>query len=309
MVNQLTQCTILEVSEIFGQEIPKKIINSFVNKKRLPNTLIFWGPPGVGKFTLAISLASKLTGKGELIIKNRFPDFLTFFPHFKDYDYEEIFRIKISGKYHLLSNEPGNILIEDIREIINNASMTTFLGGFRFFVIVQAERMTEEANQAFLKLLEEPNPNNIFILITEHKNMLIDTIRSRGTEIRFRPLKKEEIIKVLKKLNLEENSEILEYSRGIEDYMFLKDNLDLLKNLYMLFFKKNREERLKEFERISEVNPGVLTNLLLKLIDKNRRELSIEQVERILNVIKKANFYIERNVNKDNILRYITMEV
>lgn len=305
----MTQCTILEVSEFFGQKIPKKIIEPFINKKRIPNTLIFWGPPGVGKFTLAMNTASTLTGKGDLIIKNSFPDFLTFFPHFKDVEYDEIFKMKISGKYHLISNETGNILIEDIREIIRNASLTTFSGGYRFFVIVQAERMTDEAKQAFLKLLEEPNPKNIFILITEHKNMLTETIRSRGTEINFKPLKKDEISKVLKKLNIEQIPEIIDYSRGIEDYMFLKDNLDLLKNLYILFFEKKREERIKEFDKISEITPGILINLLLKLIDKNRKNLDIEKKEKMLNVIKNAILYLERNVSKENILRYLTLEV
>ncbi len=305
----MTQCTILEVNEFFGQEIPKRIIESFIRNKRFPNTLIFWGPPGVGKFTLAVNFASTLTGKGELILKNRFPDFITIFPHFKDVDIEEIFQMKISGNYHKLSNEAGNIFIEDIREIIRNASLTTFSGGYRFFVIVQAERMTDEANQAFLKILEEPNPENIFILITEHKNMLIETIRSRGTSIYFKPLKKDEIMKVLKKLNIDINEELIEYSRGIEDYMFLKDNLDLFKNLYIFFFEKSREERIKEFDKISEISPGVLINLLLKLIDRNRKNLSLEKIEHMLDVIKNANFYFERNVSKENILRYISLEV
>jgi len=305
----LTQCTISDFFEIYGQEIPKRIVDSFIRKNMLPNTLIFWGPKGVGKFTLALNIASRLTGKGELIIKNRYPDFLVFFPHFKDYDNEEIFKLKVSGKYHLLSSEPGNILIDDIREIIRNASMTTYSGGYRIFVIVQAERMTEEANQAFLKLLEEPVLNNIFILITEHKNNLIETIRSRGTEIRFSPLKKEEILKVLKKLNVEINNEILEFSYGIEDYMFLKENIDTLKKLDILFFETSGDERMKEIDFLLSLSPGVLINLLLKLLDKNRNKLNVDDIEKKMKALKNAIFYMERNVIPENIIRYLVMEV
>lgn len=68
----------------------------------------------------------------------------------------------------------------------------------RFFVLLNAHQMKEEAQNALLKILEEPQINTIFILTTSAPNALLDTIRSRCQIIRFAEIPEPQIIHWLK---------------------------------------------------------------------------------------------------------------
>lgn len=75
------------------------------------------------------------------------------------------------------------ILIEEIRDLIRQLSQTSFSGGWKAGVILSADRMTEEAANAFLKTLEEPPPRCLLILITDEPQSLLPTITSRCQRI------------------------------------------------------------------------------------------------------------------------------
>ena len=81
------------------------------------------------------------------------------------------------------SDDPGTV-----REIIPWAYRKPFEGSWKFCVVLKAERLTEEAANAFLKTLEEPPPNTVFCLLVENKNNLLETIQSRSFEIRLMPM-------------------------------------------------------------------------------------------------------------------------
>ncbi|HID05570.1 MAG TPA: hypothetical protein EYP10_00325, partial [Armatimonadetes bacterium] len=154
------------LNNLVGQDGVKRTIEGFLNQKALPHTLLFWGPPGVGKFTYSLILASRLNGNRERIFRNIYPDVMVVFPRFKGMERDEIFQVRRSGRYYELRDKQGNILIDEVREIKRVSGLTTYEGGWKVFIIVQADRMTVEATNAFLKVLEEPGPRNLFILIT-----------------------------------------------------------------------------------------------------------------------------------------------
>jgi hypothetical protein len=81
-----------------------------------------------------------------------------------------------------------SIKIEAVREAIQWASMKPFEGSWKVCIVLKAERLTEEAANAFLKTLEEPPRNTVFCLLVENKNNLLETIQSRSFEIRLMPM-------------------------------------------------------------------------------------------------------------------------
>ena len=79
------------------------------------------------------------------------------------------------------------IRIGAIRELERQASLRPALGGRRVFILDEAERMTGEAPQAFLKFLEEPPPGTVVILVLPGVRAVPATVISRCQIVRFRP--------------------------------------------------------------------------------------------------------------------------
>ncbi|MEL6180415.1 MAG: DNA polymerase III subunit delta' C-terminal domain-containing protein, partial [Myxococcota bacterium] len=80
------------------------------------------------------------------------------------------------------------IKIEQVRDITRQVRYSPYEGRRRVVIIDHAEALTIEGANAFLKTLEEPTGDTIFILITPQPHRLLDTIRSRCQLIRFAPL-------------------------------------------------------------------------------------------------------------------------
>ncbi len=94
--------------------------------------------------------------------------------------------------------EKGSISIDqvrDLRELCRNKQRSRLT-----VVIESAEKMTESAANAFLKLLEEPNKNIGLLFITEDISRLLPTIRSRAQLYRVRPISAEQSAELLAKL-------------------------------------------------------------------------------------------------------------
>ncbi len=152
----------------------------------LPQASLFKGPDSVGKKTLALSLAAlanckdrkedELCGKCSSCVKEaagHHPDILLFEPH------------------------KNLIRIDRMRELNREVQFRPFEGRLRFFIIDQAETMTEEAANCILKTLEEPPETSRLILITSFPHRLLPTIRSRCQAFPFHPLDREEIQRYL----------------------------------------------------------------------------------------------------------------
>ena len=80
-----------------------------------------------------------------------------------------------------------SLKIEEVRSVLHEASLKPFEGKWKVFVFQGAERLTLEAANALLKTLEEPPGHSVFLLLVEAKAHLLETIQSRGFEIRVPP--------------------------------------------------------------------------------------------------------------------------
>jgi DNA polymerase-3 subunit delta' len=90
--------------------------------------------------------------------------------------------------FEIIRPDGQNIKIEQIRELNRSFGFKPIAGGYRISIVQQAERMRDEAANAFLKTLEEPPEGNILILnVTEPLNLL-PTIVSRCQKVPFRPI-------------------------------------------------------------------------------------------------------------------------
>ena len=169
-------------SQIMGQEGAKGFLKQVISRDRIPHAYLFTGIPGIGKTTTARALTVALNcqdpvdvdgcGKCRIcrqIEGGNFPDF------------------------SIMRPDGQNIKIEQVRELNHVLSFPPVTGTYRISVIHQAETMTGEAANAFLKTLEEPPPQNVLVLTTTEPLDLLPTLVSRCQRVAFQPLDVEEM--------------------------------------------------------------------------------------------------------------------
>ena len=94
--------------------------------------------------------------------------------------------------------EKRSIAISDVRELLAWSALRPFEGLRKVAVVLQAERLTVEAANALLKLLEEPPASAYLILLAEQSRRLLDTITSRCRLVRLRPVAYEAVVRALR---------------------------------------------------------------------------------------------------------------
>lgn len=168
----------MQVKDFIGNE---KLVR-LLQRGELPQSSLFTGPDGIGKRTLALLLAQ-----------------LTNCKQADEYDLcgrcRSCARAQ-SGNHpdiRLLQAEGATIKIELIRRLNQEAHYRPYEGAFRFFIIDEAEKMTDEAANSLLKTLEEPPDTTRIILVTAFPQRLLATIRSRCQAFTFLPLSISEI--------------------------------------------------------------------------------------------------------------------
>lgn len=220
---------------INGQQRVKKILSNFNSISKIPHALLFTGPDGVGKENFAIRFAQSVnsnllnTEKRERILNQisnlsePFVKYIIPLPRGKnetdsdtptgklsddemDLLHEEL-RKKIKNAYYKINlPKANNIKINSIREIKKFLSLEFSDVACRFIIISSAHLMSEPAQNALLKSLEEPPPGVVFILITSFPKRLRETIRSRCWVINFDPLSNDELVSILTKyFNVDKN--------------------------------------------------------------------------------------------------------
>lgn len=132
---------------------------------RLPHALLLTGSPAAGTHQLALHLAAELNGaRADALETLRHP----------------MCRVLRPG------SKSRKILIEDIRGVEPFLALRAAAGETKLVIILEADRMMEEAANAFLKTLEEPPPQTVIILITEQPSRLLTTILSRCVRVPLR---------------------------------------------------------------------------------------------------------------------------
>jgi DNA polymerase-3 subunit delta' len=155
---------------VVGHDEAVAMLKDAVAGGRVTHAWLFTGPPGIGKLHTARVFAAALNcpagGDGTCdtcrrILRGVHPD------------------------VHLIVPEGDNLLVEDVRAVREEASRTHHEARTAVFILDEADRMTEAAANALLKVLEEPPPEVVFVLVVRSAEALVGTVPSRARTLPF----------------------------------------------------------------------------------------------------------------------------
>ena len=155
-----------------------------LHERRFPHGLIFAGPEGVGKLTLATSIAKTLNCKA--LNSNDFCGECSSCARIDSGTYPDVMTVTVEDDATLIK-------IAQVRQVLSTLEFKAMEGSSKVFIINPANLLNAEAANALLKALEEPPDNSYFILITVNIQELLLTIRSRCQVYHFSPLTLDEI--------------------------------------------------------------------------------------------------------------------
>lgn len=194
---------------IIGQKRVKDILSQAFRNQRLSHAFLFHGPEGVGKEATALELAKMIfcahpdiapcgeCGQCHKVAGLIHSDVMYIFPAMKSTKPEEermVLDSVVANPY--LRHRPWSapsISIDKIRELRRLSAIKSFEGRGRVIIIAEADKMTVEASNSLLKILEEPSKKMTLILTALNKESLLPTIVSRCQEIKFAYLSDAEI--------------------------------------------------------------------------------------------------------------------
>lgn len=171
-------------SEVKGQSEIVKRVKAFVEQKSMPH-LLFAGPAGTGKTSLALVIAKKLFGD--------------------------------SWRANLLelnaSDERG---IDVVRNKVKDFARTRALGDVPFKIIYldECDALTREAQQALRRTMENYTQTCRFILAANYSSKIIDPIQSRCAVFRFKPVDKKDIYNIIDHIAKEEKVKVDEKAKA-----------------------------------------------------------------------------------------------
>lgn len=151
---------------IIGHQNQWAFLRRLVENKRVPQAMLFCGPEQVGKRKVALEFI-KLLGCDDLDV-------------------------------HLIEPQERQIQIDQIRDLQKVLNLQPLKSEFKIGLIDNAEALNSQAQNCFLKTLEEPKGKTLLILITSHPETLAATLRSRTQILKFYPLKGSEMVKYFK---------------------------------------------------------------------------------------------------------------
>lgn len=207
----------MNFDKVIGQEEAKQRLRQLVDEQRIPHALMFTGPEGCGKMALALAFASFLLGErwnGESLLTRQsavtnaeamlaqwqHPDLHFSYPVIKSKgagsdskvtseDFAKEWRQMLSGgpyfsleqwmRFMNADNQQAAIFEAESDRLMRKLNLKSSLGGNKVSLIWLPERMNLTSANKLLKLLEEPPLKTFFLLVSEHPELLLETIRSR----------------------------------------------------------------------------------------------------------------------------------
>ncbi|MEL0021400.1 MAG: DNA polymerase III subunit delta' [Rickettsiales bacterium] len=194
-----------ETHKLYGHGQAEASLHDACRAGRLHHSLIFAGPKGIGKATLAFRLARYLLKPEEGGLLGLADEGAGDFDMSPE---DPIFRqVAASGHPSLRVIERArnadtgrlarDISIADIRALSDFYRLTSVDGGWRVAIIDPAEEMNQNAANALLKILEEPPEKCVIILISHAPGRLLPTIRSRCRTVHLSSLSRDDLTNAL----------------------------------------------------------------------------------------------------------------
>jgi DNA polymerase-3 subunit delta' len=281
--------------EIIGQaEIKKRLIQS-VKERRISHAQLFLGPEGSGKLALAIAYGQYISctnrqeddscGVCPSCIKYQkliHPDLHFYFPIAPNQKFQkpissnflpEWRNALINSNYYLnlnewydeigLENKQGNINASDCNEIIKKVSLKPYESEFKIIIIWMVEKLNHAAAPKLLKNFEEPPDKTLFILISENRHQILNTILSR-TQLITIPKITDDILENflsskfgnipnLKSIASISNGNYQAAQRLIEEFEDEKTNFETFRNWMLLCYNSKIIEINKFVDEVSKI--------------------------------------------------------
>lgn len=154
------------LDEIRGNaEVIDALEGMLLDKETCPHSFLLFGPTGTGKTTIGRIIANRLGCKGQ--------------------DFREVDSADFRG-------------IDTIREIRKQSQFMSLEGSCRIWLIDECHKLTNDAQNALLKILEDTPQHVYFVLCTTEPVKLIPTIRSRCTQFQLKPLNERQMFGLLR---------------------------------------------------------------------------------------------------------------
>ncbi len=179
-----------ETARLFGHAAQERTLLDAINSGRLHHAWLLCGPEGIGKATFAYRLTKRLMAglrPGETLAT------LDLAP-----DNPAARQVMVQSHPDLAIVRRGfqkdgktlsrTIAVENVRRATDLFATTSATGGWRICIVDCADEMNPSAANALLKMLEEPPPRGLFLLIAHRPGRLLPTIRSRCRRLDFAPL-------------------------------------------------------------------------------------------------------------------------
>ena len=277
-----------------------------IKGQNLAHAYLFSGPVQDGKFSIAKTFANILQCPND------------FCKTCKDC---QLIKAGTHPDTIIMEDNGESIKIDEVRELIRKTNLTN-QGQYRIVVIENIERMPVEAQNSFLKTLEEPPGKTIFVLTTSKINQVLLTIQSRARHYHFSTVD-DNLLKEYLKENFGERPEIEEVVNIAQGrpglaITLIKDSeaLNHQKSLYNqieTFLKKNdlaqkflfieaMEKDPSEVELFLDAFMRYLRKLIFEYMQNPSHPLSnrftLKDIVNLFEVLEKTRYFIGRNVNK-----------
>jgi DNA polymerase-3 subunit delta' len=265
-------------------------IEQSMTNDRLAHAYLFYGQEGCGKEAIALEVAKALNCHDDKsrpcnscpsckkISQFNHPDVKFIFPTSSSWslnDLKEKLNLKAKNPYSKMDLS-GHVItsIERIRELKNESKYAPYEADRKVYIISDADKMTRESSNAFLKLLEEPPENLFIILTTSFINSILETIRSRCHLIYFPSLTYEEALSVVKSYqNVDgETQKIIHIAQGN------------LKAIFQLLQQDIEEKRKMVYEYLRAVASDNALNLM-EIVDTITKQRDKNFLMDILNLL------------------------
>jgi DNA polymerase-3 subunit delta' len=235
----------MPITPLYGHENIRRRLRRMIDAGSLPGSLLFEGARGIGKQRLALWLAQVLVCEREdkpcgsclacrTVLDLRHPDVFWVYPRPRlgdssatsDDVIEDLYeaneeRLAKNGLYARPSGSEAIFLITTLT-IVAKAAMSPSMGRRKIFIVGDAERMvaqegSDQAANAFLKLLEEPPQDSTILLTSSEPGALLPTIRSRVVSIRCAPLSESDVLAFVRDPNAKAMLDSLSLPRSDAD--------------------------------------------------------------------------------------------
>jgi DNA polymerase-3 subunit delta' len=363
----------MQFKQIVGQDAVKQRLINSVNENRVSHAQLFLGPGGSGSLPLAVAYAQYLSCEdkqaddscGECSSCRKYqklmhPDLHFSYPFFAKHKddtaltfIEEWREAFLANPYLSLDtwrgyldaeNKQANINIAECHQIIKKLSFKPFESAYKVLILWLPEYLDKEGN-ALLKIIEEPQPNTLFLLVAQNQDQILNTILSRTQLIKIPALSYEDIKShLIEKHNQSESAaaEIAYLSNGnLSDALLMLQeggsnyHGQFVQWLRLCYGNKGIEvmslvDQLSKMGRENQKNflrygvsfirecclilsgAGSLVHLPateFETAQKMTNVMNISQAQGIITELEKAHYHVERNANPKILFLDVSLQI